>query len=84
MEWLTLLASHPSALSSFLAWLKVQEQQCAEFALDVNDEERRALKGKRDSFRDVAAYVQNNIFQVQRGLVPLDARMHASSLIAGA
>lgn len=73
MEWLTLLVSHPLALASFLTWLKLQEQHCAEFALDVGDDERKALKGKRDSFRDLTAYVQNNLGQVKRGLLPADA-----------
>ena len=65
MEWLSLLASQPQALASFHAWLKLKERECAEHALDVPESERQSLKGKRDSFRDIQAYINNNLKHAQ-------------------
>lgn len=66
MDWLLLLAAHPQALASFLIWLKTKERACADQALDVSEKDIPALKGKRDSFRDIQAFVQNNITKIQR------------------
>ena len=68
MEWLTLLVGHPAALASFLQDLKDREQQCSAYALDIPVAEIPALKGKRDAFRDLLSYVQNNVVLAQRGL----------------
>lgn len=80
MEWLSLLASHPAALSSFLTWLKAQEHLCHEFALDIPEQDRQALRGKRDSFRDMQAYVQNNMKMIERSVLaaPKDAPSYSN------
>lgn len=72
MEWLTLLVSHPSALDSLLEWLKAQEQHCIAHALDVPETDIPVLRGKRDGFRDVQAYITNNMPLIQRGQVHMD------------
>lgn len=61
MDWLHVLSAQPVALTSFCTWLRDQERLCAEFALDVDDKERLALKGKRDAFREIQAYIHNNV-----------------------
>ena len=68
MEWLTLIANHPSALASLLTWLRTQEKACSDSALDVELKDIPALKGKRAAFRDMHAYIQNNLKAVQRGV----------------
>ncbi len=74
MEWLSLITAHPVALASLLAWLKAQERACSEFALDVESKDIPMLKGKRDAFRDMHAYVQNNLLLMQRAQFLADQR----------
>ena len=60
MEWLDLLVAHPSALASLQAWLKDLERACADYALDGPESDVPKLKVKRDSFREIQAYINNN------------------------
>lgn len=67
-EWLHLFVAHPGALASLQAWLKTREYACAEYALDGPESDVPKLKGKRDAFREIQAYIHNNITLVQHGL----------------
>ena len=67
-EWLHTLIARPGALASFQVWLQAREAACAEYALDGPESDIPKLKGKRDAFREILAYVNNNIVLVQRGL----------------
>ena len=68
MDWLYLLVAHPAAFASFRLWLSDREKACAEFALDVGEDERKSLKGKRDAFREIQAYMNNNMERAKLGL----------------
>ena len=61
MEWLTLFAAHPSALASFHAWLKEHEDACCAYALDGPEADIPQLKGTRNAYRDIRAYLNNNL-----------------------
>ena len=67
-EWLHTLVARPGALASFQVWLQAREAACAEYALDGPESDIPKLKGKRDAFREILAYVNNNIMLVQRSL----------------
>lgn len=66
MEWLYLLAAHPGALASFQSWLKDHEHACSEYALDGPIGDVPTLKGKRDAFREIQAYINNNLTLAQQ------------------
>lgn len=68
MEWLSLLAGHPVALSAFLEWLKSKEAECYKDALDCTDSERMALRGRRDAFVEIIGYINNNLRTAERGI----------------
>ena len=78
-EWLQLLAAHPGALASFQAWLKAREGACTTYALDGPESDIPKLKGKRDAFREMQAYVHNNI-TLARGLNAVPASIVSSSI----
>lgn len=60
MEWLRLLNEHQVARAAFLKWLDEKIRQCEEKGLDVPEKERQSLKGTRDSYREIKAYIMNN------------------------
>lgn len=67
MEWLTIFAAHPGILASFQAWLVERARACSEAALDGPDADIAMLRGKREAFHEIQAYVINNLTLAQRG-----------------
>lgn len=66
MDWLAVFATNPGTLDSFQTWLKERARACADAALDGPDGDIPMLRGKREAFQEIQAYVINNLTLVQR------------------
>jgi hypothetical protein len=64
-SWLHVLVAQPLALASLVAYLKKRERECSEYALDVDEKLIADLRGKRTAFRDIQAYISNNLVKVK-------------------
>lgn len=65
MEWLAQLMERPTALESLVSYLKTSETRAIETALD-DTAKVEYYKGKRDTYRDIQAYIQNNKHQYKK------------------
>lgn len=65
MEWLNLLAVHPTALSSLQEFLKQHEEACYRSAFD-KDINIVQLKGERDAYIKLQAYIINHKHEAER------------------
>lgn len=61
MEWLSLIANHQLALHSLQQWLLEKSNQCAKTALDIPLEDIPTLRGERNAYLSILAYINNNL-----------------------
>ena len=63
--WLAHLAHRPEALSSLIVYLQKCITDCPEYALEPGANIER-LRGKRDAFREILGYINNNKRAVEK------------------